>query len=264
MKDILLTTVCNDEYVLGAKVMLYSMKRNINNLDRCDFKIYYNDTVAPLSEENKESFRKIIPDIIIEHVDKECYLNSKIPYDRNEGSKAAYLTLESFNETDYNKVILFDVDMLCIGDISDLFDTDLQFGIWKGNTGFVVLGKKYRNQEVYDVLTSKIQSHNGDFMDQGIINAVFRNHFEMISRSYNQYPLSTCTDDTRILHWAHYDHVKPWKLDEWKDKIDLFLDEQEYRNPASDIGNIPTLKCKPFFDLWKQYETELDGSSEYN
>ena len=86
----------------------------------------------------------------------------------------------------------------------------------------------------------------------------------MISRSYNQYPLSTCTDDTRILHWAHYDHVKPWKLDEWKDKIDLFLDEQEYRNPASDIGNIPTLKCKPFFDLWKQYETELDGSSEYN
>ena len=41
MKDILLTTVCNDEYVLGAKVMLYSMKKNIKNLDRCDFKIYY-------------------------------------------------------------------------------------------------------------------------------------------------------------------------------------------------------------------------------
>ena len=106
MKDILLTTVCNDEYVLGAKVMLYSMKKNIKNLDRCDFKIYYNDTIAPLSEENKESFRKIIPNIIIEHVDKECYLNSKIPPERNEGSKAAYLTLESFNETEYNKVKL--------------------------------------------------------------------------------------------------------------------------------------------------------------
>ena len=26
MKDILLTTVCNDEYIVGAKVMLYSMK----------------------------------------------------------------------------------------------------------------------------------------------------------------------------------------------------------------------------------------------
>ena len=224
MKDILLTTVCNDEYVLGAKVMLYSMKKNIKNLDRCDFKIYYNNTIAPLSEENQDSFRKIIPNIIIEHVDKECYLNSKIPPERNEGSKAAYLTLESFNETKYNKVILFDVDMLCIGDISDLFDTDLQFGIFNRNTGFVVLGKNYRNQEVYEMLTSKIQSHNGDFMDQGIINNVFAGDFQKISRSYNQYPLSTQTEDTRILHWAHYDHVKPWRLDEWKEKLELFRD----------------------------------------
>ena len=148
--------------------------------------------------------------------------------------------------------------MLCIGDISDLFDTDLQFGIWKGNTGFVVLGKKYRNQEVYDALTSKIQSHNGDFMDQGIINAVFRNHFEMISRSYNQYPLSTQTEDTRILHWAHYDHVKPWRLDEWKQKIELFKDEKEYTWPAPDIANVPTLKCKPGFDLWEEYKSEME------
>ena len=258
MKDILLTTVCNDEYVLGAQVMLYSMKKNIKNLDRCDFKIYYNDTIAPLSEENKESFRKIIPNIIIEHVDKECYLNSKIPPERNEGSKAAYLTLESFNETEYNKVILFDVDMLCIGDISDLFDTDLQFGIFNRNTGFVVLGKNYRNQEVYEMLTSKIQSHNGDFMDQGIINNVFAGDFQTISRSYNQYPLSTQTEDTRILHWAHYDHVKPWKLDEWKQKIELFKDEKEYRWPAPDIGNVPTLKCKPGFDLWEKYRSEME------
>ena len=58
----------------------------------------------------------------------------------------------------------------------------------------------------------------------------------------NQYPLSTKTEDTRILHWAHYDHVKPWRIDEWKDKIELFLDEPEYRNPDPNIGNIPTLK----------------------
>jgi lipopolysaccharide biosynthesis glycosyltransferase len=264
MKDILLTSVCNDEYIDGAKVMLYSMKKNINNLDRCDFKIYYNDNVSPLSEENKQSLKKIIPNIIIEHVDNECYLNSKIPYDRSEGSKAAYLTLESFNETEYNKVILFDVDMLCIGDISDLFDVDLQFGIFNRNTGFVVLGKSYRNQEIYDRLTSKIQSHNGDFMDQGIINNVFINDFQTISRSYNQYPLSTKTEDTRILHWAHYDHVKPWRIDEWKDKIELFLDEPEYRNPDPNIGNIPTLKCKPFFDLWEEYRVEMGGLSEHN
>ena len=31
---ILFTTVCNDDYALGGQVMLYSMKKNINNLDR--------------------------------------------------------------------------------------------------------------------------------------------------------------------------------------------------------------------------------------
>ena len=46
MKDILFTTVCNDDYALGGQVMLYSMKQNIKNLDRCDFKIYYNDEFA--------------------------------------------------------------------------------------------------------------------------------------------------------------------------------------------------------------------------
>ena len=56
MKDILFTTVCDNGYALGGQVMLYSMKQNIKNLDRCDFKIYYNDEFAPLSEENKEKY----------------------------------------------------------------------------------------------------------------------------------------------------------------------------------------------------------------
>jgi len=38
----------------------------------------------------------------------------------------------------------------------------------------------------------------------------------------------------------------------------LFKDEKEYRWPAPDIGNIPTLGCKPGFDLWKKYKLEMD------
>ena len=62
---------------LGVNPKEIICSRNINNLDRCSFKIYYNDTIAPLSKENQDSLRKIIPDIIIEPVDKECYLISK-------------------------------------------------------------------------------------------------------------------------------------------------------------------------------------------
>ena len=42
---ILLTTVCNDDYALGGQVMLYSMKKNLNDFDKCDIKIYYNDII---------------------------------------------------------------------------------------------------------------------------------------------------------------------------------------------------------------------------
>ena len=68
---ILFTTVCNDDYALGGQVMLYSMRKNIKNLDNCDFKIYYNNEFASLSQENQDKFKKIMPNIIFEHVDKE-------------------------------------------------------------------------------------------------------------------------------------------------------------------------------------------------
>ena len=261
MKDILFVTVCDNGYALGGQVMLYSMKQNIKNLDRCDFKIYYNDEFAPLSEENKDKFRQIFPDIILEHVDKDCYFNSKLPPSGNraEGCKAAYLTLESFNETEYNKVIMFDVDMLCVGDLSDFFDKDyIQFGIHNRNTGFVILGKRYRNEEIYNDLTSKIYSHDGQFMDQGIINNTFAHIFQSLSKIYNQYPLSTINEDTRILHWAHHDHIKPWTLDEWEGKVDLFQDISSYLDGGLSVGNIPTKADKKAFDLWKEYKNRME------
>jgi lipopolysaccharide biosynthesis glycosyltransferase len=257
---ILFTTVCNDDYALGGQVMLYSMRKNIKNLDNCDFKIYYNNEFASLSQENQDKFKKIMPNIIFEHVNKECYFNSKLPPagNRAQGCKAAYLTLESFNETEYDKVIMFDIDMLCVGDLSDLFNNDIQFGIHNRNTGFVVLGKKYRNEEIYKDLTSKIYSHDGQFMDQGIINKTFASIFQSLPKIYNQYPLSTINDDTRILHWAHYDHIKPWVLDEWRDKVNLFQDVPPYPHPNKQTGNVPILTDKPAFDLWEDYKKEME------
>ena len=38
---------------------------------------------------------------------------------------------------------------------------------------------------------------------------------------------------------------------------ELFKDEKEYRWPAPDVGNVPTLKCKPGFDLWERYRLEM-------
>ena len=260
MANVLLTTVCDNGYALGAQVMIYSMSKNVKDFKKCDIKVYYNDRIAPLSEENKNKFKSIGNNIILEHVDESKYLDAKVPYHqgRDIGSKAAYLTLESFQEYDYDKVIMFDVDMLCINDFSELFTSDYEFGIFNRNTGFVVLGNNVRTPEIYNSLISNIQNHNGDFMDQGIINNVLSHLFQPLPSIYNQYkPIFNNTDETKILHWAHFDYIKPWALFEWSSKVELFQDVPPYPSPNKETGNIPTLACKPAYELWEEYKEKM-------
>ena len=260
MANILLTTVCDNRYALGAQVMIYSMSKNLKDFEKCDIKVYYNDRIAPLSEENKNKFKLLGKNIILEYIDETKYLDAKVPYHqgRDIGSKAAYLTLESFREYSYDKVIMFDVDMLCINDFSELFTSDYEFGIFNRNTGFVVLGNSVRTPEIYDRLMSQIHKHNGDFMDQGLIINLMGHLFQPLSNIYNQYkPIFNTTDETKILHWAHFDYIKPWALNHWKEKIQLFQDVPPYPYPNTKTGNVPTLACKPAYDLWNQYKKEM-------
>ena len=256
---ILFTTVCNDKYIDGALVMLHSMKTNIKHFRECDVKFFYSPGIADLSKSNMKKIKEVAPNVIFEEVDPNNYMPAKIPGAGNRAPecKSAYLTLESFKETEYDKVILFDIDMLCIGDVSELFEYDVEYGQVGVNTGLVVLGKKYRTREVYDGLIEMIHSHNGNGMDQGIPNDYFRGREEPIPRIFNHYPLYEMNVDSRIIHWAHYDHIKPWVVNEWKDKVELFQGKPPYNNPDPTIGNIPTMLCKPAFDLWNQYYYDI-------
>ena len=259
MAKILLTTVCDNGYALGAQVMIYSMSKNIKGFDACDVKVYYNDTIAPLSEENKNRFKAIGNNIILEHVDESKYIDAKVPYHqgRSAGSKAAYLTLESFGEYNYDKVIMFDVDMLCIKDFSELFTSEYEFGIFNRNTGFVVLGNKARTPEIYNHLISHIKSHNGDFMDQGLIINLLGHMFQDLPSIYNEYkPIWDFTEDSRILHWAHFDYVKPWALEEHKE-YGLFENLERRKEVSPNPATIPFLKDKPAYDLWTEYKERM-------
>lgn len=255
MAKYLLTTVCNDEYALGAQVMIYSISKNLKIFKECDVKVYYNDQISPLSNENKTKLRSIASNVILEHVDKEQYFNAKVPYHqgREAGSQSAYLTLESFQEYDYDKVIMFDVDMLCVKDFSELLESSYQLGIFNRNTGFVVLGNDIRTPEVYDALISNIKHHNGDFMDQGIIGNVLSARFENLPSVYNEYkPLYAFNEDTKILHWAHFDYIKPWNIEKYEE-YGLFEDLERRKETHPNPGNIPFLKDKPAYDIWNVY-----------
>ena len=258
---ILFTTVCNDKYAVGAQVMLYSMRKNIRGFDDCTVKFFHSPGIADLSEKNRSKIQAIAPNVKFQEVDPAKYMPARMPGAGNRAAecKSAYLTLESFAETGYDKVILFDIDMLCIGDISELFDYDVQYGQVGGNTGLVVLGEKYRTEGVYQDLIKMIVDHNGDGMDQGVMNNYFRGREEPIPRIYNDYPLRETTLDTRILHWAHYDHIKPWVVQEWAEKVELFQDVPAYPYPDLKIGNVPIAPDKPYYDLWQKYYEETQA-----
>ena len=255
----LLTTVCDNGYALGAQVMIYSISKNLKNFSVQDIKVYYNDTIAPLSDENKKRFNALGDNVILEHVDESKYIDAKVPYHqgRDVGSKAAYLTLESFNESNYDKVIMFDVDMLCIKDFSELFTSNYEFGIFNRNTGFVVLGRSARTPEIYNNLISQIKSHNGDFMDQGLIINQLGHLFEDLPSIYNEYkPIWDFTTESRILHWAHFDYVKPWALEEHKE-YGLFEDLERRKEVKPKPATILFLKDKPAYDLWIEYKERM-------
>jgi lipopolysaccharide biosynthesis glycosyltransferase len=257
---ILFTTVCNDKYAVGAQVMLYSMKKNIKGFDDCDVKFFHSPGIASLSKSNQEKIKRIAPNTQFQSVDPSPYWPAKIPAGGNRAKecKSAYLTLESFRETEYDKVILFDIDMLCVGDISELFEYDVQYGQVGVNTGLVVLGKMFRTEDVYRDLINMIPDHNGDGMDQGVLNKYFWGKEDPIPKKFNQYPLYDMTEDSRIIHWAHHDHIKPWAVNEWKDKVELFIGSGPgYKYPDVTVGNVPNAECKPAFDLWDQYYNEI-------
>ena len=95
-------------------------------------------------------------------------------------------------------------------------------------------------------------------MDQGIINNVLSHLFQPLPSIYNQYkPIFNNTDETKILHWAHFDYIKPWALFEWSSKVELFQDVPPYPSPNKETGNIPTLACKPAYELWEEYKEKM-------
>ena len=123
-------------------------------------------------------------------------------------------------------------------------------------------------------------------MDQGIINKYFSANLDIRSVSrdlpqkYNEYPFvnidtdRSVKDQCTILHWAHYDHIKPWAVGKYN--IPLFLDAakevkeyKEYirknpgaasiRYPSGDdtVGNIPILQDRFAYLIWDTYKQEM-------
>ena len=171
MKKLIVTTADN-KFAVGCAVLLYSLKKNMSIFDECDVKVFYTN----LSDENKQLIKSVCPKATIQIPENFDYCKGiKTLY--GEDNQDTYLCLESFKQKEYDRVVYIDTDMLCIGDISDIFSEDLQYdimactgtkkvnkkarhydGIAKFNAGFMVVGKKHLdNNKTYNDLVSIVK-----------------------------------------------------------------------------------------------------------
>ena len=235
---ILWCTVCNDNYITGLCVLLYSIKKH-NPTFNYPFKVYYNDDI---SEENQVKVRGYYPQIIFE--------NSSI----FKNNAKWYNCLLPFKEHEYDKVICIDSDILCLGDVSELNEIDygnfaacqdanLKFlfqthlnirHFFDINSGIFIIPKKMLSSpSVFQDLVNLVDKYpNEKLGDQDILNRYLK--FSPTIRLPGKYNVKknvyynqkyNVTDDVRFLHFCGTD--KPFLTRERtyiKTKNNIYLD----------------------------------------
>lgn len=232
-KNILFTTHLDDNFIDGALVMLYSMKKNVKDFMDYPVKIMHSTKIAGISPENQAKLKKLIPHVQFEDINVEEYINAPVQYPKH---RTAFLSLECFKPTEYDKVFFFDCDMLCIQDISEgIINSPSNAVSGCGgspndiNCGLMVIGKKYLNKETYKSLVESISRFGKSrLFTQHMINHVIPS-FNLLPEGYNwkvspqgnlthNYQISP---ETKIIHWAgalpsgnRPVFSKPWQQDE--------------------------------------------------
>ena len=173
MKKLIVTST-DDKFAVGCAVLLFSLQKNMSIFEDCDIKVFYTN----LSEKSKNLIKGVCPRAKFETPENFDYCKGiKTLY--GESNQDTYLCLESFKQSDYDRVAYIDTDMLCVGDISDIFTENrghsmmacvgakhvnkkhAQYngGISKFNAGFMVIGKEHlKNAETYTDLISIVKN----------------------------------------------------------------------------------------------------------
>ena len=235
MKDILFTTHLDDNFIDGALVMIYSMKKNVKDFMEYPIRVLHSSSISELSAKNREKIKKLVPHVQFEDIYNESYINAPVQYPKH---RVAFLSLECFRPIEYDKVFFFDCDMLCIWDISEgIEESPNEYVSGCGgsptdiNCGLMVIGKSWLSEDVYNKMVECVNTMGRTrLFTQHMINHVVPS-FNLISDDYNWKVAPTTdsnrkiteygiTDTTRIIHWAgalpdtskgRKPYPKPWE-----------------------------------------------------
>lgn len=183
-----IVTVLNDSFVPYFLVLLESLKFHNPWID-FRWLIFWSPSLSPLSEDNRRALSLRYGRLHFERVDEAAYFG--FLKETPPRLIPALYSLECFRLLDFDRVVFLDADMLCLGDLSTLFQTPASFAacvagrdaprkqklaghyaLNRGiNTGVMVIGKALMGGNAYRRMFTY---RSGLFGDQDIINRFFR------------------------------------------------------------------------------------------
>lgn len=220
---VVMASVVSDVLATYFGMLLYSLQRH-NPWFSVPVRVLYGQQYGALSKSNRELLSSIYSNLEFVPVDEGRYehLFKNTP----EYIRPSLFKFECFGMCGPEDVVFIDADILCLGDISEVFSTRVPFGASppgpereakaKGagrfrrtlglNAGVLMIGHEYRTKKMYDFLTG--HDGVGNFADQHILNDYFRYvpiyclhhrynyHAEFFWDKYGD------VDDVRLLHYA--------------------------------------------------------------
>lgn len=231
-KKIVLCTICNDQFVPGAQVLIYSFLSN-NKWFKGDIVIFYDDKYSSLSDSSKKDLSCLYSKIIFEKVKTKDYSKLISNYKKFNPNRLRFipslLTFEAFDlMKKYETVVYLDSDMVVLSDVSELFsltqeivvtpdageyDIYKKFSVFNG--GFLVLNTKNTSKNYKeDLISFGLKIGKMDFADQTIMNGFLKNKVHYLTSRYNC--LKRCFPDERFrlfdknIKIIHYVGAKPW------------------------------------------------------
>lgn len=184
---------------------------------------------------------------------------------------------------EYHKILYLDCDIVVTGDISKLYNVDLEGNMLAGvveqfilrtkefsdytkyavgvdaknylNAGILVIDlDKFRQQRIEEKFTYLINKYNFDVIDpdQGYINFLCQGRIKYLPVEFNRTPLE-CIDcpNPVVVHYALY--KKPWQYD------DVFLGEYFWQYAKESPFYADILKIKDSFDDEARTKKEKAG-----
>ena len=221
----IVATVADDAFTEYLLVLLHSIREHNTWFARFPLRVFCSRQIAPLSPQNQERIRGVHPGTTFVSVDGDRY--ERYRAQTPPGLMPALLTLEAFTIRDADRVVFLDADMVCLGDLTELFTlaVDLAacpagsnraakearagtFG-WRAgiNTGVLVIGKRYLNARTVRRLA---QYSSGQFADQDVINRFLRRRaVYCLDHRFNYHAEFFWRGDETDVRLLHYAGTKP-------------------------------------------------------